>query len=1072
MHRRVVDTPGFALLATLLAAAAAPVPSLAGGSRTLSAVPQPQPSSGWCAGAPTSNYGTVSATPGSCLGDVAAAAGWASPPSCPSIDTSFTVPYLHFHVATPCSGVGSTARVYLEAQLATTAGARYGLGLYLRTDSPVSLGSYNASSVGMNGACVQERWPLALGDLNGDACGDLNGTGTCVLRQALNLTCANLVASGGTGDVTVPVCVVWSTSNASATCAAGMLPSGTNKCACYLHTITGLSVAGNNKGILYAPLSSTFPLDMSAGGPAPPAPTSSAAGPPPAPMWCGGQPPFNWGTSSLSNGSCPGDVWHKWGGKPGTNVQCVSQDTDVTFDIPALQYRQVRGCSGPGSKAAFYFKVMASTFSTATLRYNLGIYMRIDTPVGYSGALNAAGVYGTCVQETLSGGVDMDGDGCGDLNKTAVDQSSCVLTQLIEPACVDLDNDGLLNVPLCMTWSTGPTNCATAGMLPSSASKCVCTSINIPGVLIYGSPDNGKLPQPTAPLPPNAPPVAWPQPQPPPPRPPPPPSPPGVGPTCPAGGANVFDPAGSALPAHLINGGFELPLMRQNGGAGGGDYVQPASSGAFWVVGINATVPGANGIVIPGWRTNASDGLVEMWSTGYSSVPAAQGAQFVENSANIKFAALFQDVATTPGVTLAWAARHRGRYSTDTAMLTLGPPAGPYTFNTSLTDGTSAWGTYTGTYLVPAGQTVTRLTLVPLRGAASTGYQNTAYGNFLDDVQLTAPRAVCCNASVNAYWGQRTRFDLSYLSMGLGLAVSDYPRFPQFGKALIGNDRRSIIYTPSPGFFGADSLVYRAADTYGNLCVAGLAITVLAPPPPPPLPPSPPPLPPPPAKAYSTWRQRADQPDEQLSAGTVLRRRPVLPGNRAVHRPDRQHVLRRSRPASQRQPGPQLRWRGMRRQQQRRLPASGAGACAVHPQPFLRGRRLHLRAAGGLLSRRRRILLGRAGVRRRRHLRVRHVYRQPRQCPRGRLLHPARRQLPRLCFLPSPAIFGAGAAGASSAAGPGHAAAACRLWLIEHCPVFGVGWGGHARSADAIFWVSRHQPRHRHCPPPPAGRGD
>lgn len=65
------------------------------GARQLHAVAPPNPSSGWC-GVPPFNYGAAAGAPGSCLGDVATAAG-AAQPVCSPTDVSFSVPYLHFH---------------------------------------------------------------------------------------------------------------------------------------------------------------------------------------------------------------------------------------------------------------------------------------------------------------------------------------------------------------------------------------------------------------------------------------------------------------------------------------------------------------------------------------------------------------------------------------------------------------------------------------------------------------------------------------------------------------------------------------------------------------------------------------------------------------------------------------------------------------------------------------------------------------------------------------------------------------------------------------------------------------
>ena len=294
------------LRAALALALLANVAAADGGARALRAVPAPSPSSGWCGAAPTQTFGTVPEAAGSCLGDVAIAAGSATP-TCNASDAMFAIPSLHFHQARPararqcqnaaarrfysrvaaaqvtgCSGVGGTALVYVEMQLtATSPGARYDVGVYLRLDSPAAYSSgVSAANVGLRGRCVQATLPPTLGDGDGDACGDLNGTLTCVVRRPLSLACVDLV---GQGTVTVPVCVTWASTAASNCATSGLLPSPATKCACSVVALQGLPVAGGpSRGVLYAPANSVFPEDSSAGGPAPPAPPSAGSAPPPA----------------------------------------------------------------------------------------------------------------------------------------------------------------------------------------------------------------------------------------------------------------------------------------------------------------------------------------------------------------------------------------------------------------------------------------------------------------------------------------------------------------------------------------------------------------------------------------------------------------------------------------------------------------------------------------------------------------------------------------------------------------------------------------------------------------------
>jgi hypothetical protein len=162
--------------------------------------------------------------------------------------------------------------------------------------------------------------------------------------------------------------------------------------------------------------------------------------------------------------------------------------------------------------------------------------------------------------------------------------------------------------------------------------------------------------------------------------------------TCPAGSTPL-----------LINGSFEQPKI-------------PSA----WQLIDEAQVPG--------WLTNAGDNKIEIAQSGAYSVAAFDGVQFNELNAS-SAAALYQDIATTPGSTILWGFAHRGRNGTDTVSVRLGSPAGvaeQAKFNTA----NSVWLEYTGTYVVPNGQTTTRLELSPLSTAGNKANE----GNLLDGI--------------------------------------------------------------------------------------------------------------------------------------------------------------------------------------------------------------------------------------------------------------------------------------------------------------------------------------------------
>jgi hypothetical protein len=171
-------------------------------------------------------------------------------------------------------------------------------------------------------------------------------------------------------------------------------------------------------------------------------------------------------------------------------------------------------------------------------------------------------------------------------------------------------------------------------------------------------------------------------------------------------------------PIALTNGSFEAPPVT------GYQFLPDASSN-----------PGI------GWSTTATDKLVEFWRTGFQGVQAADGQQFAELNAT-QFSTLYQDLPTIPGTVMTWSLYHRGVAGTDTMHVLIGAP-GATTAQTpagasspDITDGNTAWGHYTGTYVVPPGQTVTRFAFQ----SVTTAGGNPATGNLLDGVVFETQR--------------------------------------------------------------------------------------------------------------------------------------------------------------------------------------------------------------------------------------------------------------------------------------------------------------------------------------------
>ncbi|MBU6214149.1 MAG: DUF11 domain-containing protein [Actinomycetales bacterium] len=196
---------------------------------------------------------------------------------------------------------------------------------------------------------------------------------------------------------------------------------------------------------------------------------------------------------------------------------------------------------------------------------------------------------------------------------------------------------------------------------------------------------------------------------------------------------------------------------------------------------------------VPGWSTTASDRQIELWSNGFNGVPAAEGSQFAELNANMT-SALFQDVETTPGTAVTWSLAHRGRAGVDTMRVVIGPPGGPLHEVARMSDGTSGWGRHSGTYVIPARQTVTRFAFE----AVSTASGDPTVGNFLDDIAFGTPACIVLSKRAQVIGepvpGGKVRWSITATNKGGGPAES-----------LVINDSLPMHSTYSPGSLRAAS---------------------------------------------------------------------------------------------------------------------------------------------------------------------------------------------------------------------------------------------------------------------------
>ena len=152
-------------------------------------------------------------------------------------------------------------------------------------------------------------------------------------------------------------------------------------------------------------------------------------------------------------------------------------------------------------------------------------------------------------------------------------------------------------------------------------------------------------------------------------------------------------------PSRLGNAGFEGPVVP------------------------DATARIADGTTVPSWASPR--GRLTLASTGFEGIAAATGRQFLQ-LLDASSTSVHQDVATGPGETLAWSLAHRALTGSASIEVRLGAPGEPGEVRATLRDG-EAWTRHSGTYVVPDGQTITRLTIEADAGSG---------GNLLDDVSF------------------------------------------------------------------------------------------------------------------------------------------------------------------------------------------------------------------------------------------------------------------------------------------------------------------------------------------------
>lgn len=134
---------------------------------------------------------------------------------------------------------------------------------------------------------------------------------------------------------------------------------------------------------------------------------------------------------------------------------------------------------------------------------------------------------------------------------------------------------------------------------------------------------------------------------------------------------------------------------------------------------------------VPCWKTTASDGKIEVLQSGTFGYNSYSGIQFLEINANMP-ATIYQVISVTPGTLLTIGFAHRGRDASDTVIVEIGPPGGPYIFLGKFGDSQTAWRYCSVNYLVPNGAGINHVRF----RSFSWGVGNPTYGNLIDAVSI------------------------------------------------------------------------------------------------------------------------------------------------------------------------------------------------------------------------------------------------------------------------------------------------------------------------------------------------
>lgn len=313
-----------------------------------------------------------------------------------------------------------------------------------------------------------------------------------------------------------------------------------------------------------------------------------------------------------------------------------------------------------------------------------------------------------------------------------------------------------------------------------------------------------------------------------------------------------------------LNGGFETPesaytLPLVNGHAmldarsDSNTTRQSASNNGraqWYAMGLGINLTSSNADVDFGFTSSSINGVSPVSGTRYAEISGTY------------YSGIYQDISTVGGSLIRWRLYHRGRAGTDKMRVLIGTTSGTTSYSTSsntytisgtysnatgelakkdgsgtstndISDDSTAWHYWEGTYNVPIGQTTTRFLMVPYTPGSGNTSDSTgdAQGNLIDQVSFNPTMACPDTGSAMQGYGYSTN-----------VAFNDYPKIiSQSGGSVVSDLTLSTVGTWPSGFTlsgyianvaatvtaGTYTVSYKITDLDGIESISTFTMTVL-----------------------------------------------------------------------------------------------------------------------------------------------------------------------------------------------------------------------------------------------------